>query len=184
MIERRLPIFARKAGKRGRYYIRDNFLRSWLGCLANAVSALDFRPEDLLIQQADERLADAEGFGLERLVGQLYQERSRRGLGDFPLTHRIEGYWDRNDTEIDLVGLNEDEQVIRFGSCKRSAQRLLADLDNFSGHVERFLEALPRFRSWRIEKVAVAPFITNDMRAAIIGQGFLSQDLSDLVRGL
>jgi AAA+ ATPase superfamily predicted ATPase len=115
MVEKRLPVFARPTAKKGRYYLRDNFLRSWLACLANPVSALNFRPIDRLVEQADERLVDAEGFGLERLVGVLYEERSRKGLGDFSLTDRISGYWDRSDVEIDLVAIDEESQRIRFG---------------------------------------------------------------------
>ncbi|MCP2936615.1 DUF234 domain-containing protein, partial [Salmonella enterica subsp. enterica serovar Typhimurium] len=90
------------------------------------VSAVAFRPVEGLIDQADERLAEVEGHALEDLVGQIYEERSRRGMGDFPLSERIQGYWDRSDVEIDLVAINEDECRIRFGSCKRNPLRLLA----------------------------------------------------------
>ena len=82
MIERRLPIFARQKERKGRYYIRDNFLRSWLAALAQPASAVNFRRVEDLVAQADERLRDAEGYGLERLVAQLYEERCRKGLGD------------------------------------------------------------------------------------------------------
>lgn len=67
------------------------------------MASTSFRPVDLLLDQADARLADAEGHGLERLVATLYEERSQMGLGAFPLTHAIRGWWDRSDTEIDLV---------------------------------------------------------------------------------
>ena len=184
MIERRLPVFARPKARRGRYYLRDNFLRAWLGCLANPIAAINFRPEDVLVEQADTRLREAEGFGLERLVGQLYEERSRKGVGDFPLTHRIEGYWDRSDTEIDLVAVNEDDRVIRFGTCKRSAARLVGDLPNLAGHVARFMEAHPRYCDWTVEHAAIAPVIAPDVRQAIVGSGALAQDLSDLVGDL
>jgi len=32
--------------------------------------------------------------GLIRCLGVLYEERSRKGIGDFPLRERINGYWD------------------------------------------------------------------------------------------
>lgn len=111
MIERRLPIFAPPRARSGRYYIRDNFLRAWLSALQRPVSAVAFRPVEGLIDQADERLAEVEGHVLEGhvlegLVGQIYEERSRRGMGDFPLSERIQGYWDRSDVEIDLVAMD------------------------------------------------------------------------------
>ena len=55
MIERRLPVFARPDARRGRYQLRDNFLRSWLAALHSPVSAINFRPEGALVDQADER---------------------------------------------------------------------------------------------------------------------------------
>src|SRR5262249_49969855 len=86
LIERKLPVFARPEERRSRYYVTDNFLRSWLAALANPVSAIAFRPVDQLVKEADQRLEEVEGGALEKLVGQLYEERSRKGMGDFALS--------------------------------------------------------------------------------------------------
>jgi AAA+ ATPase superfamily predicted ATPase len=184
MIERRLPVFAKSNARQGRYYLRDNFLRSWLAALQPAVSALSFRPQSLLVRQSNERLADVEGHGLERLVAQLYEERSRLGVGDFQLTQRIEGYWDRSDTEIDLVAINEEERAIRFGTCKRNGERLVADVKVLEGHVGRFLARHPKYAAWRIERMAIAPRLTRPVRRALEKAGALPTDLDDLTRGL
>jgi AAA+ ATPase superfamily predicted ATPase len=184
LIERKLPVFARPEARRSRYYLSDNFLQAWLGALANAVAARDFRPVDALVAEADARLADVEGHALERLVAALYEERSRKGLGDFPLTARVTGFWDRSDTEIDLVAVNEPEERIRFGSCKRSPARLLSDVNNFRGHVERFLQAHPAHRAWRREYVAIAPHLDADARQVLARNGVIAQDLGDLIAGL
>lgn len=183
MLERRLPILARPNARRGRYYVRDNFLRSWLAALHSPVSAINFRPLDALVAQADQRLAHAEGHALERLVAHIYEERSRKGLGDFALTSRIQGYWDRGDVEIDLVALNEDDRVVRFGSMKRSGKRLPGDVVNFKGHVERFLERYSSYRQWTIELVGIAPTLTADQRRALSHAGIIPQDLNDLCAG-
>lgn len=184
MVEKRQPIFARPKARRGRYYLRDNFLRAWLSGLANPVAAINFRPEGLLVRQADDHLRDAEGFGFERLVGQLYEERSRLGIEGFPLTRRIQGYWDRADTEIDLVAVNTDDKVIRFGICKRSASKLLPDLARFDGHVGRFLTAHGMYAEWAVEKVALAPMLDDELRRALSFRGYIGQDLQDLVGDL
>jgi AAA+ ATPase superfamily predicted ATPase len=42
MLERRLPILSEANARRGRYYVRDNFLRSWLAALKSPVSAAAF----------------------------------------------------------------------------------------------------------------------------------------------
>lgn len=183
MLERRLPILSEASARRGRYYVRDNFLRSWLAALKSPVSAAAFRPVDELVAQADRRLADAEGPGLERLVAQLYQERSRAGIGDFALTHAIRGYWDRGDTEIDLIALDEENQILRFGSCKRNPSRLLRDVPQFRAHADRFLNAHERFRSWTQQFVMIAPRLDEPQRAALAGAGTIPQDLVDLTRG-
>ena len=184
MVEKRLPVFAKPKARKGRYVICDNFLRSWLDALAVPTASINFRPLELLVEQADQRLMTAEGYGLERLVGQLYEERSRLGIGDFPLTSRIEGWWDRNDTEIDLVALDETAQRLRLGSCKRSPAALVADLGRFDGHVARFLQACPRFSGWQVEKVAIAPSLDHEARQAIQAMGYVPQSLCDLTNGL
>lgn len=184
MLERRLPVFAPPDARRGRYYLRDNFLRAWLAALHSPVSAINFRPEPTLVNQADERLAEVEGHALERLAAQLYEERSRRGVGDFALTDRIQGYWDRRDTEIDLVALNDDERVVRFGTIKRNRARLAGAVQALDGHVSRFLQMQPRFAAWRIERVAIAPRLDPAARAVLQHLGATPQDLTDLIKGL
>lgn len=184
MIEKRLPIFASEKARKSRYYVRDNFLRAWLDGLQSPVSAINFRPEAKLVAQADERLADAEGHGLERLVAQLYEERARKGVGDFSLTHRIDGYWDRGDVELDLVALDEEAKVVRFGTCKRDPERLLGDLAKYDGHIERFLAQKKRLKDYRVERVAIAPEIPPDLRGALADRGYLAEDLRDLTQGL
>lgn len=184
LIERKLPVFAKPEAKRSRYYVTDNFLRSWLAALANPVSAIAFRPLSELLTEADQRLADTEGGSLEKLAGQLYEERSRKGLGDFPLTHRVQGYWDKADTEIDLVAVNENAKIIRFGTCKRSPGKLLSDVNNFKQHIDRFLQTMPRYQSWQQQLVGIAPRLDDDQRKILAAHDLLSQDLQDLTEDL
>lgn len=184
LIERKLPVFAKPEAKRSRYYVTDNFLRSWLAALANPVSAIAFRPLGDLIDEADQKLADAEGSALEKLAGQLYEERGRRGLGDFPITDRVKGFWDKANNEIDLVAINKATKTIRFGSCKRSSRRLLADVNNFKLHVERFLQTMPKYQSWTRQYVGISPVLNGDQRAILIGHDIIPQDLNDLTHGL
>ncbi len=184
MIERKLPVFAKPEAKRSRYYLTDNFLRSWLAALANPVSAIAFRPLNDLIDEADQRLADVEGGALEKLTGQLYEERSRKGIGDFPITHRVQGFWDKADTEIDLVAVNEAAESIRFASCKRSPKKLLSDVNNFKQHVDRFLQTMPRYQGWTKQYVGISPVLDAEQRAILTGHDIIPQDLNDLSLGL
>lgn len=184
MIERRLPIFARPKARSGRYYIRDNFLRAWLSALQKPVSASAFRPLETLVNQSDIRLAEVEGYALEDLAAQLYEERSRLGLGDFALSERIRGYWDRSDVEIDLVAVSEDQRAIRFGSCKRQGEKLSRSIPALVVAAERFIALHKAYRSWDVEYVAIAPRITRPQADEIRHQGGIPQSLEDLCRGL
>lgn len=189
MIERLQPIFAKPTSRNGRFYIADNFLRSWLAALQTATAAVHFRPVEQLVAEADQRLEVAEGHGFERLVATLYAERSRKGLPGFSLTRRVEGFWDKPDrsgaqVEIDLVALDDQSKVIRLGTCKRQSDKLVSDLRRFDHHVARFLALMPQFASWSVERVALAPVLSPEHRAAVECAGYLPQDLGDLVRGL
>jgi hypothetical protein len=184
LIERKLPVFAKPEAKRGRYYVTDNFLRSWLAALSNPVSAIAFRPTQELVDEADQRLADTEGGALEKLAGQLYEERSRARVGDFPITHRVQGYWDKAGAEIDLVAVNEAANTIRFGSCKRSPSKLISDVNNFKQHVARFIRTMPKYQSWSQELVGISLVLGADQRALLASHDIIPQDLNDLTEGL
>lgn len=184
MIERRLPVFAAAKARSGRYYIRDNFLRAWLAALQRPVSAAAFRPVEGLLARADERLAEVEGHALEGLAGQIYEERSRTGVGDFLLSERIKGYWDRADVEIDLVAVSDDERRIRFGTCKRQAERLLESIDALQRNADRFLASFPRFQGWMPEYVAIAPLIDRRTAQLLRARGVRAQSLADLIKEL
>ncbi|MCB9654138.1 MAG: hypothetical protein H6729_08430 [Deltaproteobacteria bacterium] len=69
-------------------------------------------------------------------------------------------------------------------ACKRPGDKLVADLARFAQHVKGFLSVLPKFASWNVEQIAIAPSLTKAQRATIEGFGYLAQDLGDLTRGL
>ena len=181
MIVRRLPVFAKPHARLGRYYIVDNFLRSWMVALQRPVSAINFRPADQLIEQADRLLADAEGFALEELAGRIYEERSRKGLGDFPLSHRIDGYWDRAGVELDLVAISESTKRIRFGTCKRNARNLLSSLDSLFAGSKTFLLHNKQFEDWHIEYCGIAPRISNKTAHKLKEVNVLPESLEDML---
>jgi uncharacterized protein len=184
LVERRLPIFAKKKERKGRYYVRDNFLRSWLAAIAPFAAATNFQPTNVLIHRSLDRLRESEGHGFERLVKSLYEERSRKGLPGFPLTHQIDGYWDSQGTEIDLVAVDEVGGRIRFGSCKRSPDRLLESLAITDGHIARFLTQLPKYSGYARERVAFAPTITAPLASELVKRGWIPEDLPRLTEGL
>jgi AAA+ ATPase superfamily predicted ATPase len=177
LIERRLPIFGRREDRKGRYVITDNFLTSWLGGLSRQVSASRMMPVDRPLAAADEALATVEGFTFEKMIRQITEECSRKGLGDFALTDFVHGYWNSADIEIDLVAVNDDDRIIRFGSCKRSADK--HDTAVFDGHVERFLKTKDgrRFTGWTVQKALYAPVFDEKQRQSLEDSGYICRDL-------
>ena len=162
-------------------FYTDNFLRSWLMALQRPVSAIHFRPEDQLVAQADQLLADAEGAALEELAGRLYEETSRKGLGDFPLSERIKGYWDRAGIEIDLVAVSESTRRIRFGTCKRNPAKLMSSLAALRTGAAAFLAHHAHYAEWQVEFCAIAPQIPLGIQAELQAAGVIAQPLQSLL---
>jgi hypothetical protein len=85
---------------------------------------------------------------------------------------------------VDMVAVAGEDEILRLVTCKRSPERLVADLPRFDGHVARFVTASPRFGGWKIEKVAVAPSLDEPARRRIVERGYIAEDLNDLTREL
>lgn len=75
-------------------------------------------------------------------------------------------------------------EAASFGTCKRAAAKLVTDLPNFDGHVERFLDAHPDLRAWTVQRVAIAPTLDGAARRAVAEAGVIPQSLDDLLTGL
>jgi hypothetical protein len=103
-------------------------------------------------------------------------------VGDFELTRQIDGFWDRNDIEIDLVAISDTDRRIRFGTCKRNAERLVPNIASLQEHVKRFLNVHRHYQGYKQELVAIAPRIDADIRRDLAQRGVLAQDLIDLTR--
>ena len=180
LIQKKQPIFAKAKERKGRYYITDNFLRSWLGALAAPVSSVSFSPVDRLVAQADERLKKMEGFALEKLSTLLYEERSRKGIGNFSLSERIDGFWDRSDVEIDLVAVDKNSNRIRFITCKRNENEIVSSILGLRAGADIFIRSHKQFSGWAIEYGAISPIIGKDVRNTLQRLQVHAEDFEDL----
>jgi len=188
LIERQQPVFAQTTGSRqARYQISDNFLAAWLAAVEPGVQAARVQPISRAMEITGHKLATHEGYVFERMVRKLMAEASRRGVGDFALTDMVTGYWNRpHDVarliEIDIVAMNDDEQTVRFGSCKRSASKHdHASLAKTEQHIQAFLatNSGKRFKNWKQEKALYSPRFTDDQRQHLQQQGWACVDLQD-----
>lgn len=184
MVDRLQPVFAESRSRNARYYIADNFLQSWLAVAKPAREEARLRPIEKVIAPAMRRLETLEGSTFEKLVRSLHLETSRKGKGDFELSRLQLGYWNRprdesRAIEIDLVALDEANQKIRFGSCKRNAAA--HDLPLFERHVNAFLQSRGHsfLSSWAREMVLFSPSFTPEERRHLEARGYRCRDLTD-----
>lgn len=185
MVQKMQPIFAGDKSRKARYVITDNFLLSWLGAISRNVQAARIQPLPHPLRRADEALAVREGHGFEKMVRLLTEECSRKGAGDFELSNFVRGYWNKpagGSVELDIVAYNEDDKVLRLGSCKRSEKAHdRSARRNFEGHISRFLETKEgrRFTGWKLEKVLYSPSFSKESRQIANKSGYICRDLDD-----
>jgi hypothetical protein len=187
MVDKLQPVFSDSKSRNARYYIADNFLKAWLAVAKPAREAARLKPIEKALAPALRRLETLEGFAFEKLIRNLHTEMSRKGKGDFELSELRLGYWNRprdaaKSIEIDLVALDEPNQRIRFGSCKRTASAHdRTAITKFEQHIEGFLQSRQHraLQGWRREKVLFAPAFGDAERAALSTQGYLCKDLYD-----
>ena len=192
LVEKELPVFASERSRGARYLVADPFLRAWLAVLQPACQRARTSPVPVVTAGLLPQLRTLEGLAFERMVREASEEASRTGRDDFPITDLIRGYWNRprgggESIEIDFVAWNEDEQRVRFGSCKRNeAQHERTSLRHFREHVERFLSTKIgiRFRTWIREFALFAPVFPPHRRSALEEGGWICRDLADFRRML
>ena len=183
MVETVQPIFAREGGRKTRYRIADNFLTAWLSAIVRNVQLARIRPLNEAMYKANTSLMVHEGFAFEKMIRLLLEECSRKGVGDFSLTHLAKGYWNRTDgtdIEIDIVAVDDESKTIRVGSCKRTASAHDGDaLEKFDGHISRFrsTELGKKYANWKVEKALYSPLFEEERRQILSDKGFICVDL-------
>lgn len=188
IIEKRQPIFSSKGeSRKSRYYVTDNFLSSWLAAIDRQIKAARVVPLPQVIEKCSDMLETVEGFALEKMVRLMLEELSRSGLGPMTLTDQIRGYWNRSndverEIEIDFVGLNEQNEEIHFGSCKRNSDKHLPDARRFQGHIERFLATREgrAYAHWKQRRFAFSPRFRADTLHDLLELGIEAYGLDDL----
>ncbi|MFQ5533551.1 MAG: ATP-binding protein [Sphingomonadales bacterium] len=185
MVDKLKPVFAGDKSRKARYVIADNFLMSWLHAIARNVQATRIQPLPRPLKRADESLVNQEGYTFEKMVRLLTEECSRKAVGDFELSDFVRGYWNKpagSTVEIDLVAYNDEERVLRLGSCKRAAKSHTGQaLLDFEGHISKFLGTKEgrRFTGWNLEKVLYSPSFSNEFRKSANNNGYICRDLDD-----
>jgi len=178
MIERRDPVPANGARKNGRYYLNDSFLAFWFRYVYRNLSTLEIANTSYLSQIIQKDWANYLGPRFERLVQQRFIELNRKNHLPFSAT-QIGSYWDRGQTQIDLVAWSEHERQCLVGECKLNSKRL----DNADFNLLRQRGALMQQKT-RCENLLLGFFTadeaSDDLRSRLKEQGILLFTLPDL----
>ncbi len=145
LIERRTPFDSKKNNKMGRYYIVDNFLDFWFRYIFKNKSRIEIFSRDRIAAAILEDMPTFMGKKFETLVMTHLIEMNRWERLRFD---RIGQYWDRGETEIDIIYTNDRDREIYFGECKLSPKRF-----NVNAAVEKvrsFLGIHRRYTGWKV----------------------------------
>lgn len=130
LVFREVPVTeaAPEKSKKGLYLIKDRFFHFWFRYVFPNRDLLEIGLVEPVLEKIVRTLP-------ERLIPTAYEEVCREELlrlsaaGKLPfLLHKAGRWWDKN-TEIDILGLNHNENAILFGECKYGKH--LVDVDVF-----------------------------------------------------
>lgn len=144
IIERRVPFDSLQNNKMGRYYIGDNFLDFWFRYIFKNKSRIEmFNRERIAAEIADDMPAFM-GKKFETFMMTYLLEMNRQDMLRFD---RIGQYWDRGETEIDIIFTNDREREIYFGECKLSPKRF--NIEGSKEKIRSFLNTHRNYTGWK-----------------------------------
>jgi hypothetical protein len=129
IIAREVPVTEKnpEKSKKGLYRIKDNFISFWFKFVHPYRSFLEIDNTEIVLDKVKQRFR-------ENHVSFVYEDICREWLlhhglkNDAGTVIRSVGRWWDKDTEIDVVGLTENETDIVFGECKYTQQATDADV--------------------------------------------------------
>ena len=119
ILEREVPITESniEKSKKGQYKIKDNFIAFWFQFIYPNKSLLEMDKDDIVLKKIRSNFIDNH-------VSFIYEDICRQKMwsliseGKLKVQYNKIGRWWNNTSEIDIVGVNEDENSIIFGECK------------------------------------------------------------------
>ena len=144
LIERRVPFNAKKNNKMGRYYIGDNFLDFWFRYIFRNKSKIEIQSRERIAVEMLKDLPVFMGKKFEKMMMAFLIEMNREEKIRFD---RIGQYWDRGETEIDIIFTKDQEREICFAECKLSPRRF--NIKEIEEKIKRFLSANGKYCDWK-----------------------------------
>lgn len=131
ILAREVPITEKnpEKSKMGLYKIKDNYLRFWFLFIYPYKSFIETDHKDFVLDKIKK------GF-VPNHTAYIYEDICRKeymnelivqGVWNF-VPQKIGRWWDRKDTEIDIVAVDENDKNIIFGECKYTAKPMGTDV--------------------------------------------------------
>ena len=119
ILEREVPITETnpEKSKKGQYKVKDNFISFWFQFIYPNRALLEMDKSDVVLKKIKSNFIDNH-------VAFIYEEICIQKMWGMVADGRLEaqytkiGRWWNNSAEIDIVGLNEEDNSIIFGECK------------------------------------------------------------------
>lgn len=124
IVERTVPVTEEnpEKSKKGLYFIKDNFLDFWFKFVFPYKSYLELDKVEYVLDIIKNRL-------IENHVSYTFEQVCRQFVSyKFPITFPLIGKWWDSSDEIDIVGLNHEEEICLFGECKFSNNPISLEL--------------------------------------------------------
>lgn len=141
ILEREVPVTEDnpERNKRGLYKIRDNFMLFWFKFIFPNLSYIESGHPELVMKKIRANLVDAHiSYVYEDICMEKMWELNAGGTWDFHFD-KVGRWWNQN-TEIDIVALDQTDHHIIFGECKYWTNKVgidvLRDLERKAERVE------------------------------------------------
>ncbi len=119
ILEREVPVTEKnpEKSKKGLYIIKDNFIQFWFRFVYPYRSQLEMENTSPAIDKIDVNFIDNHvSFVYEHLCRELISNIAAKGLIDEEIA-RVGKWWNAS-SEIDIVGINNQQEPVLFGECK------------------------------------------------------------------
>ena len=131
ILEREVPATEDKPekSKMGLYKIKDNYIRFWFRFIYPYRSYIEMDNTDFVMQKIKSGfVANHAAYVYEDICRREYMpDLVANGIWSFTPT-RIGRWWDRSDTEIDIVAIDENSDNVIFGECKFTNEPMDVDV--------------------------------------------------------
>ena len=131
ILEREVPATEDKPekSKMGLYKIKDNYIRFWFRFIYPYRSYIEMDNTDFVMQKIKSGfVANHAAYVYEDICRREYMpDLVANGNWSFTPT-RIGRWWDRSDTEIDIVAIDENSDNVIFGECKFTNEPMDVDV--------------------------------------------------------